>query len=152
MVRSGGVLLCCAIAAVIACTGGVPNVGDCTLLIVDMPHGEWRIHVRRDGSGTYGYGALPATGRFDAAFDFPELHAQLASTVTRAPRESGDPYGTAQFCVAPGECEPLWYFYDRELAAELFDSAWAHRSAPSNELEERAFQSIDRFWAQRAPN
>ncbi|MDH3455372.1 MAG: hypothetical protein OER90_00905 [Gemmatimonadota bacterium] len=140
------------VALALAC-GGVPPVGKCDAIILDMPHGEWRIHVHPDGSGLYAYGALPQLGRIEpGTFDFAEMHAQLADRVTAERQLTGAPEGTVHFCVGGPTCDPLWYFYDPEFADSLFDLAWAHRSAPSNELEQQDFEGINRIWAERQPD
>jgi hypothetical protein len=137
------------VALALACSG-VPPAGKCDAIILDMPHGEWRIHVHPDGSGLYTYGALPALGRIEpGTFDFADIHARLAASVSAERRQQAHEYGAVQFCVASGDCEPLWYFHDRDLADALFDTAWAHRSAPSTELEREMLETLDRMWAER---
>ena len=140
------------VALALACSG-VPPAGKCEAIILDMPHGEWRIYVHPDGSGLYGYGALPQLGRIEPrTFDFLELHAQLAARITAERQHTGAPEGAAHFCVDGPTCDPLWYFHDPEFADSLFDLAWAHQSPPSSEMEQQVFENINRMWAERRPD
>jgi hypothetical protein len=141
------------LAALVALTcDRIPSVGECEAIVVDMPHGEWRIHVAPDGSGRYAYGALPAYGRFGAGtFDFRQLHATLVARVSAERELLERPYGTVQFCVGGGECGDLWFFSDRQLAAELFDAAYRSREAPRAEWEREMLETVNRFWDRREP-
>ncbi|HSG80852.1 MAG TPA: thermonuclease family protein, partial [Gemmatimonadota bacterium] len=139
------------VAAVIVLLGAgcrdVPPAPRSELIIMDMPHGGQRIHVRPDGSGWYTYGALPAFGRFPmGTFDFGEVHAGLAGLVQRDRRDIGGEFGTVEFCSGAGDCGDLLYFYDREYADSLFGIAYRNRLPPRVGVEAAGLQTLDRMW------
>lgn len=118
-------------------------------IIIDMPHGGWRIHVFPDGSGGYSFGALPELGEIEAdTFDFNELYLQLAARVTDERDPTASP-GTVQFCVEGEGCGELLYFYDQAFVDELFDEAYAHRTGQSLFGGPSGIETIDRLWQER---
>ena len=79
------------------------------------------------------------------------FHAIYTDLSTKHARERDIPqemHGTVQFCVKVEECERLWFFYDRELAAELFDLVYQNRvgSVFGDEFD---VPTIDQFWSLR---
>jgi hypothetical protein len=142
-------ILCIVLILLSGCVDGIPSVEECNTIVVDMPHGMWRIHVYPNGSGTYGYGALPQIGLIETGtFDFQALHADLSTKVVSERNVQAEIHGTVQFCVQDDGCGELWYFYDREMAAQLFDLAYQNR-AGSVFGDGYDTETIDQFWNQR---
>lgn len=139
----------CLFIAGLACTGAeLPE--RCDAIVMDMPHGAWRIHVHPDGSGRYAYGALPTMGRIAAGtFEFEEVRRRLRRSARGERRGTDEPYGTVQFCPRAGSGERLWYFYDQELAGDLFDLAFESREGTVLEIERERLMQLDRIWAER---
>jgi micrococcal nuclease len=128
--------------------GDVPPAEHSTLIVIDMPHGGQRIHVQRDGSGHYTYGALPTQGRFPAGtFDFAALHSQLAGLAEAERRQAAGDYGTVIFCRGAGDCSDILYFYDKKHADRLFRLAYENRLPPAAEWQAAGLQALDRIWA-----
>lgn len=118
-------------------------------IIIDMPHGWWRLHVFPDGSAGYSFGALPEVGQVaQDTFDFEALYLELSARVM-AQREPTETYGTVQFCVEGDGCGDLLYFYDQAYAEALFDEAFANRTGQSLLGGPGGPENIDRLWRER---
>ena len=127
----------------------VPSIAVVDSIIIDMPHGWHRIHVFPDGSGAYGFGALPEMGGIaDGTFDFDSLHRELAQRVAKE-RDGFGNYGTVQFCRDGEGCGDLYYFYDMEFADELFTKAFANRTGKLHPPVGDNLEVIDRIWKER---
>lgn len=140
----------CLLLPLSGCIGlAIPPASRLDTIIVDMPHGAWRLHLYPDGSGAYSFGALPELGGIPAeTFDFYEQYDELSGRITDD-REPGREYGTVQFCVEGRGCGELFYLYDREYADELFDRAFANRSGRPARGGLGDTEVIDQMWRQR---
>ena len=133
--------------ALIGSCVGSPAVGECSLIIVDMPHGGRRIAIQPDGSGSYAYGALPALGRYrTGTFDFGDVYGTLRNLAQPSRRDSGEIYGTVQFVTDEQSDSALYYLYDRELVTDLLATAFDNREKPESGWEEDSVQTLNKIW------
>jgi len=139
-----------AVSSLLALIGscvGSPPVEECSLIVVDMPHGGRRIAIEPDGSGTYAYGALPALGRFrTGTLDFRDVYGRLRNLAHPNRRDSGELYGTVQFVTDEQSESALYYLYDRELVTDLLATAFDKREEPERDWEEDSVQTLNKIW------
>ena len=124
--------------ALIGSCVGSPSVEECSLIVVDMPHGGRRIAIEPDGSGSYAYGALPALGRFGTGtFDFRDVYGRLRSLAQPSRRDSGEVYGTVQFLTEEQSDSALYFLYDQETVTVLLATAFDNRAEGETDWGER---------------
>jgi hypothetical protein len=101
-----------------------------TGIIVDFPHGELRLLVRREGKTRLFYGALPRhrtvqSNIFNIEDLFQQLQPRLHDNVPAENRPLGQPYGMATIEFSNGS-EQDYLIYDETFAVELFQVACAN--------------------------
>lgn len=140
-----------ALVLLVSCSGlWIPPASAVDTIVVDMPHGWWRVSIHSDGSANYGFGALAQTGAVArGTFDFESLHADLAPRITREIEPKVEEYGTVQFCVDGEGCGDLWYLTDRSFANEVLDRAFENRIETEAGFGLGSSENSDAMWRER---
>jgi len=121
----------------------------CGEIVLDMPHGWWRVNVKPDGSGNFMFGALPYSGEFASeTIDHKKLCSDLHEIATESKEKLGAPIGTVQY-AQDSNSDFVWYFSDWDMASNLFKRAWENKNKPSNAIEKKNLEALAKFWENR---
>lgn len=98
-----------------------------TSIVMDFPHGETRLLIRRDGEALLFYGALPESqivkpGLFEIDEIADELQPRLSKVVPAEERPLDQPYGMVTLQFTNGSQQD-YFIYDGAFADELFQTA-----------------------------
>ena len=129
----------------------LPRVADVDTIIVDMPPGWYRIQIYPDGSGAYGFGALPEMGSIHrGTFDFEKIFKDISTDLSGG-NENLEAAVTIQFCVDGDGCGPLYYLEDSEYAERLLQRGFSQRTGESRLGPAMSIENLDRMWLERFP-
>ena len=121
----------------------------CKEIVLDMPHGWWRVNVNPDGSGKIMFGALPFYGTFvSGAIDHQKLCSDIQEIATENKEKLSEPIGTVQF-DPNGKSGHVWYFNNWDMASDLFDRAWDNKKKATNDIEKQHLKALAKFWEKR---
>lgn len=101
-----------------------------TSIVMDFPHGETRLLIRRDGETRLFYAALPESqivkpGLFDIDEIADQLQSRLFEVVPAEERPLGQPYGMVTLEFTDGSRQD-YFIYDGAFAETLFQTARAN--------------------------
>ena len=140
-----GLILAGLFAATIAQAQSVAQ--DCVTVHLRAFSGWW-LSINRDGSGSYGFGAVPASIEVLAeTFDYETIFAEVESAFTNQMSPNQDPYTTVS-CFEAGQSSAIGYRMreDELWLARLFLTASVRKEPPSNPLQEGEYAHIEQFW------
>ena len=134
-----------------ACAEDMPGMEECTSIGLRSSEGWW-LRINNDGSGSYGFGALPARVEIKKdTFRFEQVYTETRKAFARKPKNAEKPYMAVTYWRAGSSSAREYCLAEnRQLLAKLFLTARDNALPPSNEIEKHSNDQIESFW-QRSP-
>lgn len=125
----------------------IPELKRCTSIVLRTSEGWWLV-VNTDGSGAYGFGALPERIQVKkGAFDFRQIYTETRTASVEKRNNAEVPFITVSFYVTSSSSAREYYLSQGgQLLARLFPVARDNVVPPSNEIEARSHDKIGAFW------
>jgi CubicO group peptidase (beta-lactamase class C family) len=148
-----------AFAVLLSASGGRFAVADAPPRIESVDSLEirsvegWWLRISKDGSGRYGFGALPEhIAVAPGTFSFAQAFDRVRPLVRTGPGRLGEAHASVAYRI-DGSASGLTLRLpgSRALVAELFRTARAQTRPPSSDTERRRRERIDRLWATEPP-
>jgi hypothetical protein len=132
-------------------TTSFPSIDECEGITLRASQ-RWWLQVRVDGSGAYGFGALPARVAVrERTFDFKQIYQDSKYAVVEQRQDAEASY-VAVSCHEKGSSAAReFYLLDQVPALVLLHKARKNSMKPGNEIEERQKKQIDDFWKRNPP-
>lgn len=132
-------------------TAGIPTIDECRAVTIRTSQGWW-LTVEPDGSGRYGFGALPAWIRVnERPFDFRNIYQETKQAIAEQRKNAGEAYVAVTFTGAGDRSGLEYYLLDQAQVPVWFRTARENTEKPKNELEVRSYKMIDDFWEKDPP-
>lgn len=123
-----------------------PAMDECDTISFRMSEGWW-VNVEHDGSGAYGFGALPdRISLKPSSFDFETIYRWAKNHLDEQKPHAELPSITVSCYRRMQENGVTFHITDRPWVLDLFRMARANAVKPKNEAEDRQHKKIDHFW------
>lgn len=130
---------------------GIPTINECRAVTIRTSQGWW-LTIEPDGSGRYGFGALPAWVRVrERSFDFRQIYQATKQAIAGQRMNAEESYVAVTYFGAGDRSGREYYLLDQAQVPVWFRTARENTEKPKNELEVRSYRMIDDFWEKDPP-
>jgi len=132
--------------------GDIPATIKPDALVLRLSSGWW-LRINRDGSGSYGFGALFERVRVaKGTYEFAGVLDEIKHVFHRKPKNVEEPYMAVSYLEkGSSSAEEYPAAIDQALLKKLFILARNNTVRPANEVEHAWHNKIEKFWRKNSP-